>query len=111
MKVFDKVNMIYGAIAAIGVAILGKYWFLFAGFLILNVIDYATGFVKAKYYEKNESSAIGAKGVWKKSVLLDRYWTSILHVTLLCRDGKNYRHRFVIHDDARMVYTGDLHGQ
>ena len=50
MKEFDKVNMIYGAIAAIGVAILGKYWFLFAGFLILNVIDYATGFVKAKYY-------------------------------------------------------------
>lgn len=73
MKAFDKVNMIYGAIATIGVAILGKYWFLFAGFLILNVIDYATGFVKAKYYEKNESSAIGAKGVWKKV----SYWIVI----------------------------------
>ena len=109
MKEFDKVNMIYGAIAAIGVAILGKYWFLFAGLLILNVIDYATGFVKAKYYEKNESSAIGAKGVWKKVSYC--YWTSILHVTLLCRDGKNHRHRFIIHDDARMVYIGDLHGQ
>lgn len=66
MKVFDKVNMIYGAIAAIGVAILGKYWFLFAGFLILNVIDYATGFVKAKYYERmnqarSEQRAFGKK--------------------------------------------------
>lgn len=73
MKGFEKVNMFYGAIATIGVAIFGKYWFLFAGFLILNVVDYATGFVKAKFYEKNESSAIGAKGVWKKA----SYWIVI----------------------------------
>lgn len=66
MKEFDKVNMIYGATAAIGVAIFGKYWFLFAGFLILNVIDYVTGYCKAKFYNKNESSAIGAKGIFKK---------------------------------------------
>lgn len=73
MKGFEKVNMFYGAIATIGVAIFGKYWFLFAGFLILNVVDYVTGFVKAKFYEKNESSAIGAKGVWKKV----SYWIVI----------------------------------
>ena len=66
MKEFDKVNMIYGAIAAVGVSIFGKYWFLFAGFLILNVIDYVTGYCKAKFYNKNESSAIGAKGIFKK---------------------------------------------
>ena len=66
MKEFDKINMLYGAIAAIGVAIFGKYWFLFAGFLILNVIDYVTGYCKAKFYNKNESSAIGAKGIFKK---------------------------------------------
>ncbi len=62
----DKVNMIYGLIATIGVALFGKYWFLFAGFLILNVIDYATGYCKARFYKKNESSAIGAKGIVKK---------------------------------------------
>ena len=62
----DKVNMIYGLIATIGVALFGKYWFLFAGFLILNVIDYVTGYCKAKFYNKNESSAIGAKGIVKK---------------------------------------------
>lgn len=66
MKEFDKINVIYGAVATVGVAIFGKYWFLFAGFLILNVIDYATGYCKAKFYEKNESSAIGAKGIVKK---------------------------------------------
>lgn len=61
-----KVNMIYGAIATIGAAIFGKYWYLFAGFLLMNVGDYFTGWVKAKYFAKNESSAIGAKGIFKK---------------------------------------------
>ncbi|MBD8973135.1 MAG: holin [Clostridiales bacterium] len=66
MKEFDKINMIYGAVAAVGVAIFGKYWFLFAGFLILNIVDYVTGYCKARFYNKNESSAIGAKGIFKK---------------------------------------------
>ena len=66
MKGFDKVNMFYGVIATIGAAIFGKYWFLFAGFLILNVIDYVTGWCKARFYKRNESIAIGAKGVFKK---------------------------------------------
>lgn len=66
MREFDKVNMVYGVIATIGVALFGKYWFLFAGFLVLNVVDYATGYCKAKFYNKNESSAIGAKGIFKK---------------------------------------------
>lgn len=73
MKGFDKVNMIYGAIATVGVAIFGKYWFLFAGFLVMNLIDYVTGWCKAKFYQKNESSAIGAKGVLKKVC----YWVVI----------------------------------
>lgn len=63
---FDKINMIYGLIATIGVTIFGKYWFLFFGFLILNVVDYITGYCKAKLYNKNVSSAIGAKGICKK---------------------------------------------
>ena len=66
MKGFSKVNMIYGAIATVGAAIFGKYWFLFAGFLVMNIVDYITGFCKAKFYVKNESSAVGAKGILKK---------------------------------------------
>ena len=66
MREFDKVNMIYGVIATIGVTLFGKYWFLFVGFMVLNVVDYATGYCKAKFYKKNESSAIGAKGILKK---------------------------------------------
>ena len=66
MKEFDKVNVIYGVIATMGVALFGKYWFLFFGFLVLNAVDYITGYCKAKIYKKNESSAIGAKGILKK---------------------------------------------
>lgn len=61
-----KVNMLYGMIATVGVAIFGKYWFLFAGFLLLNIVDYITGWCKARFFNKNESSAVGAKGIWKK---------------------------------------------
>ena len=64
MKGFDKVNMFYGLIATIGAAVFGKYWFLFFGFLVLNVADYGTGWWKAKHYKKNESSAVGAKGIF-----------------------------------------------
>lgn len=72
MKEFDKVNVIYGLIATAGVAIFGQYWFLFAGFLLMNIVDYATGLVKAKRLKK-ESSAVGAWGVFKKV----SYWIVI----------------------------------
>lgn len=73
MKEFDKVNVSYGLVTTVGVAIFGKYWFLFAGFLILNVFDYLTGVIKAKFYKKNTSSAVGAKGIFKKV----SYWMVI----------------------------------
>lgn len=65
MKEFDKVNVIYGLVATVGAAIFGQYWFLFAGFLFLNLVDYLTGLVKAKKLKK-ESSAVGAWGIFKK---------------------------------------------
>lgn len=72
MKEFDKVNAIYGLIATVGAAIFGQYWFLFAGFLLMNFIDYVTGLVKAKRLRK-ESSSVGAWGVFKKV----SYWIVI----------------------------------
>lgn len=73
MKVMEKSNVIWGAIATFFAAILGQYWFLFVGFLVLNAVDYATGIIKAKFYQKNESSAVGAKGILKKVM----YWVVI----------------------------------
>lgn len=73
MKIIEKANLIYGAIVTALTALLGQYWFLFAGFLILNVADYATGCWKARYYTKKISSAVGAKGIAKKVF----YWVVI----------------------------------
>lgn len=71
---FEKVNVMGGAIVSLLTAILGQYWFLFAGFLFLNIVDYVTGWIKAKYWNHNESSAIGAKGIVKKVF----YWLIIM---------------------------------
>ena len=73
MKEFDKINMLYGSLTALFASILGKYWYLFAGFLLLNVVDYITGWIKAKYFLKNTSSEIGAKGAVKKVM----YWVIV----------------------------------
>lgn len=73
MKVLEKSNVIWGAIATFLASIFGQYWFLFFGFLVLNIVDYVTGVIKAKLYEKNESSAVGAKGILKKVM----YWVVI----------------------------------
>ena len=62
---FCKVNMIGGVIVAAMAAVLGKYWFLFAGFLAFNIIDWLTGWAKSRM--KGEScSRIGAIGAMKK---------------------------------------------
>lgn len=71
-KGFDKVNMCYGIVTAPVAVALGKNWFLFAFFLVLNVADYFTGIVKARKLKK-ESSKIGAEGVVKKVC----YWVVI----------------------------------
>lgn len=73
MKVLEKSNVVWGAVATFLAAVFGQYWFLFVGFLVLNVVDYATGVIKAKFYQKNESSAVGAKGILKKVM----YWVVI----------------------------------
>lgn len=62
---FCKVNMIGGALLAAMAAVLGKYWFLFAGFLAFNLIDWLTGWAKSRM--KGEScSKVGAIGAMKK---------------------------------------------
>ena len=69
----ERTNVIGGAIVTLLASVFGQYWFLFAGFFVLNVVDYLTGCIKARYYEHNESSAVGAKGIAKKVF----YWVVI----------------------------------
>ena len=74
MKVLtEKANLVFGAIVTALTAVFGKYWYLFAGFLIFNIIDYASGWIYAKYYAGKVSSAVGARGIIKKV----SYWVII----------------------------------
>ncbi len=72
-KLIDKTNILYGSISALLTMLLGEYWFLFAALLFLNVVDYVTGWAKAKFYNKNESSYKGKIGIIKKL----GYWITI----------------------------------
>ena len=69
MNIFEtKINYIISTITAILSAILGDFWFLFIFLLGLNIIDYITGIMKARYL-KNESSRRALKGFIKKFLI------------------------------------------
>lgn len=86
MKFFQKINVLGGGLITMVTAIFGQYWFLFAGFLVLNIVDYISGVIKAKYYLKNESSATGAKGIFKKVgywiVIAMAFYISVMFVKI-----------------------------
>ncbi len=72
-KFFNGINMIISAIITGMTNLFGVQWILFASYLLLNVIDFITGCIKARV-NKTESSSIGLKGIVKKV----GYWLLIL---------------------------------
>lgn len=72
MKVIDTYNAIVGAIVALLTYIFGEHWLLFALFLVFNIADWITGWMKSRMAHK-ESSSVGWKGVLKKL----GYWIMI----------------------------------
>lgn len=73
MDFIDRYNLITGAAVAVLSTIFGTYWYLFAGFLLFNVLDWLTGWYKARKLNK-ESSYKGLRGILKKL----GYWVIIL---------------------------------
>lgn len=71
--IIDGYNAIAGAVVAALSYILGEHWILFAAFLLLNVADWITGWMKSKMANK-ENSVRGWKGVLKKL----GYWLMIM---------------------------------
>lgn len=69
----DKYNAFAGAIVTILTAIFGVYWYIFAAYFLLNVIDWLTGWYKSRKLKK-ESSSVGLKGILKKL----GYWVIIV---------------------------------
>ena len=65
MDFSKKIDYIIGAIVALMISIFGRFWFLFAFLLFLNVADYLTGIIKARYLRK-ETSKKATLGFLKK---------------------------------------------
>lgn len=78
MKIVDKYNTIVGGFVAVATALLGAYWYVFAGYLLCNVLDWLTGWYKARKLG-TEASGIGLLGIIKKL----GYWVIILVAFLL----------------------------
>jgi len=73
MKILDTYNAAIGAVITVLSALLGIYWYIFVAFLFLNILDWATGWYKARQLQQ-ESSAAGLKGIIKKT----GYWVIIM---------------------------------
>ena len=69
----EKINVFLGLLVAILSYVFGANWFLFVGFLVLNVVDYITGTMKAHLAGKSNSTK-GFKGLLKKI----GYWLMIM---------------------------------
>lgn len=48
VKIFNKINSAISVIFVTWNAVFGTEWVLFAVYLILNILDYVTGVVKAR---------------------------------------------------------------
>lgn len=68
----DKLNVLAGIVVAIFNFVFGEHWMFFALFLVLNVLDYLTGIMKA-WKLKILTSKIGARGIIRKT----SYWIII----------------------------------
>ena len=66
-------DAVIGAVIAFFSMIFGEHWILFAVFLLFNVVDYITGWMKAKMANKVNSTA-GLIGVLKKL----GYWIMVM---------------------------------
>lgn len=73
MNYLDTYNAVTGAIIALLTMVFGEHWILFAIFLLFNVADWITGWMKSRIAGK-ENSVKGWKGVLKKL----GYWLMIL---------------------------------
>lgn len=65
IKIFNKITATISILCTTLTSIFGIEWILFAGYLLLNLIDYFTGIIKAKV-NKNENSHKGLIGIIKK---------------------------------------------
>ncbi|MEG2295831.1 MAG: phage holin family protein [Oscillospiraceae bacterium] len=73
MKFTEKYNLFLGGIITVLSSVFGVFWYLFALFLLFNILDWITGWYKS-YTQHKESSKIGLIGLLKKL----GYWIVII---------------------------------
>lgn len=73
MNYMDTYNAIVGGIVSVLSFVFGEHWILFAIFLLFNIADWLTGWMKSRMAGK-ENSVKGWQGVLKKL----GYWLMIL---------------------------------
>lgn len=78
LNYMDTYNATIGAVVAFLTFIFGEHWYLFALFLMLNITDWVTGWMKSRI-NKKENSVKGWKGVLKKM----GYWIMILFAFMI----------------------------
>ena len=85
LNYIDSYNAIVGGIVTFLTMVLGQHWILFVLFLLFNVIDFITGWMKARMTKK-ENSIKGFKGVIKKLgywlIILVSFSTSVLFIEI-----------------------------
>ena len=69
----EKHNMLIGGVIAAMTYVFGEHWYLFAIFLLFNIADWVTGWMKSRMAGV-ENSVAGLKGVVKKL----GYWLMVL---------------------------------
>ena len=74
----DRYNTVAGSAVMILTMIFGTYWYIFAGYLICNILDWLTGWYKSRKLGK-ENSKTGLRGIAKKV----GYWIIILVAFLI----------------------------
>lgn len=81
-KLFNSISIVFGVVAGSAIHLLGGNDILLKTIIILVVLDYITGIIKAVYL-KQMSSQIGFKGILKKVMIFILICFSFLIQTFL----------------------------
>ena len=103
MDFLDRYNALIGAVVAVLSAVLGVYWYLFAGYLALNVLDWLTGWYRSAKLH-TESSKVGLRGILKKL----GYWVIIIVAFMLPQLFVQFAHDAFGVDLSLLVSVGWL---
>ena len=57
-SITDSYNAFVGTIIAVLTMVLGEHWYIFAAFLLLNIIDWLTGWMKSRINGVENSTAV-----------------------------------------------------